>query len=72
MKRFFELKIQALLHDPPDKMWVLERGRSHEERAREIYSRVFRETLFDGVAPQRSPLVAWADQMASSMDRFIH
>ena len=72
MKRFFELKIQALLHDPPDKMWVLERGRSHEERAREIYSRVFRETLFGGVVPQRSPLVAWADQMASSMDRFIH
>ncbi|MEM4898266.1 MAG: type III-B CRISPR-associated protein Cas10/Cmr2, partial [Pyrobaculum sp.] len=73
MKDFFELKVYALLHDPPDKMWTLFRGVDHVERAREIYDRVFKGTVFGGgVPPGSHPVVDRADQMAAAMDRYIH
>ncbi|MEM4732812.1 MAG: hypothetical protein QXO48_06710, partial [Desulfurococcaceae archaeon] len=73
MMRFFELKVYALLHDPPDKMWTLFRGVDHVERAREIYDRVFKGTVFGGgVPPGSHPVVDRADQMAAAMDRYIH
>lgn len=71
LERFFELKTYALLHDPPDKMWVMKRRENHEKRAKQIYSIIFEGTPFKGGVPPDDPVVRRADVMAAAMDRYI-
>lgn len=71
-EKFFTAKVYALLHDPPNKMWVLRR---HEDEAREIYDKVFRGTPFGGGVPPKedelSRIAKEADVFASTIDRLV-
>jgi len=62
-------KSRALLHDPPNKMWVL---KEHESVAREFRGRVVGGTgLALGLGEDYRVIVDRADRMASTFDRWL-
>ena len=62
-------KSRALLHDPPNKMWVL---RKHEEVAEEFRKRVVKGTILRlGLGEEYKAIVIRADRMASTFDRWL-
>lgn len=64
-----EAKSRALLHDPPNKMWVLRR---HEEVAGDFRRRVLEGTLLAGALMEdHRKVVERADRMASAFDRWL-
>ncbi|MEZ0346278.1 MAG: type III-B CRISPR-associated protein Cas10/Cmr2 [Infirmifilum sp.] len=63
MEELFRLKIAALLHDPPNKPWLLLEGRNHEEEA----LRYLKPLDIDSIPRE----VKAADALASSVDRQI-
>lgn len=61
---YFLTKAFTLLHDPPYKMWDLP---GHEERARELFRRIFNV----GITRKMEEIAAKADLFAAALDRFI-
>ncbi|AGT34801.1 hypothetical protein N186_02035 [Thermofilum adornatum] len=62
-EQIFELKIAALLHDPPHKQWL----ENHEETAKKWIG----ELLGKGGEAQIPDEVRRADRLASSIDRYL-
>lgn len=60
-----ELKIKALLHDPPEKALMLMQGESHEARAEEYI-----KILLKNSSVFKPDEVAQADRIASGADRY--
>ncbi|MEL9991499.1 MAG: type III-B CRISPR-associated protein Cas10/Cmr2 [Thermoproteus sp.] len=71
VRKFFELKLYALLHDPPNKMWALLGGKDHEQEAKSLYDRIFSGTVFGGGVPPDLKEVRTADRMAATAERFV-
>jgi CRISPR-associated protein Cmr2 len=72
MREFFLAKIGALLHDPPDKAWLLMRMESHERRARELSRKILSDDLYDQVARREiEKVVDDSDAFAASFDRWL-
>lgn len=71
-KSLLYLKVSALLHDPPHKMWVMHDELDHEREARE-----FAEHALEGTAIEKylksaaRSLVLAADSLAASFDRWL-
>jgi len=62
-------KSRALLHDPPNKMWVL---REHEEVAENLRELILGDTpLAHYVSEEHENIVRRADRMASTFDRWL-
>ena len=62
-------KSRALLHDPPNKMWVL---REHEDIARTFRELILRDTLLAyHVSEEHENIIRRADRMASTFDRWL-
>ncbi len=74
-KDFIIAKVWALLHDPPNKAWLLSHHVSHEEYARQLSREIFPlKGVFSGIEiPNRriEPVVKAADRWASSFDRWM-
>ncbi|ABW02342.1 type III-B CRISPR-associated protein Cas10/Cmr2 [Caldivirga maquilingensis] len=78
---FFEKKLLALMHDPPNKMWMIINGKDHEKEAGRIYNDIFKETgireFTGGVPPYKdynnptTRIIKEADLLASSFDRWV-
>ncbi len=63
----WQKKLNALLHDPPHKMWVMfEQMKSHEKVANELFS-----SLFESPYPFDNEKIKKADQIASAFSRII-
>ncbi len=61
----WKLKIQAFLHDPPEKAIMLMRGQSHVSRASELLDRL----IGDGTSPPSE--VETADRIAAASSRIV-
>jgi|GEM_PF-1346115 len=72
VKQIVLAKSRALLHDPPNKMWVL---REHEKVADEFRLRVVnsveRTSLYLGLGKEYEEIVKRADVIASTLDRWL-
>ncbi len=71
--RYFESKLYVLMHDPPDKAWLIINGINHVNRAKELYQRLFQGTPFGGGVPnlESDMRIIKSDKLASSFDRWI-
>jgi CRISPR-associated protein Cmr2 len=68
-RELFLAKIGALLHDPPDKPWLL---RDHKERAKELAKEVLGNELFGQVTEGRiEDVVRGSDVLDASIDRWL-
>jgi len=71
-KSFLRLKIAALLHDPPHKMWVMRQGIDHEEEARKFARRILEGTAVEKYLEYEEwSKVIEADRLAASFDRWL-
>jgi CRISPR-associated protein Cmr2 len=69
VKQIVLAKSRALLHDPPNKMWVL---KDHEDVARKFRGNVVTETpLNEGLKDDLERVVRRADVTASAFDRWL-
>lgn len=67
----FVLKTACLLHDPPNKAWLLVSREDHEEEARRIARRVLEGTCLEAAAEGMERKAKPADVLASSIDRWL-
>ncbi|MEM4570316.1 MAG: type III-B CRISPR-associated protein Cas10/Cmr2 [Desulfurococcaceae archaeon] len=66
------LKTVALLHDPPNKMWVMRDGGNHEAEARKFAGEILKETTLEKCLEYELwPKVVEADGLAASFDRWF-
>jgi len=71
-KELFLAKIGALLHDPPNKAWLLSEYKDHEERADEIAKKILGDKLFTQIKEKRVKEIIYAsDVFDASIDRWL-
>ncbi len=66
MQEVFLLKAAALVHDPPNKAFLMVTGQRHEDAARAIFSRLFGHERADLL---KSDYIREADALSASSDR---
>ncbi|MEM2590431.1 MAG: type III-B CRISPR-associated protein Cas10/Cmr2 [Zestosphaera sp.] len=76
LKSLLNLKVAALLHDPPHKMWVIRSKRSHYEEARKFAKQIVKDTALERYIDEYfeesvlQKLVSTVDDIAASFDRW--
>ena len=70
-KDIFFFKTACLLHDPPNKAWLLKSGKKHEDEARYIATKVLKDTCLKEAIEQMEKIAKPADRLASSVDRWL-
>jgi CRISPR-associated protein Cmr2 len=71
-KELFLAKIGALLHDPPNKAWLLSEYKDHEERADEIAKKILGDKLFTQIKEKGvKEIIHASDVFDASIDRWL-
>ncbi|MEM2982017.1 MAG: type III-B CRISPR-associated protein Cas10/Cmr2 [Nitrososphaerales archaeon] len=70
-KDIFILKTACLLHDPPNKPWLLKSGKKHEDEARYIATEILKNTSLKEAIEEMEEVAKPADMLASSVDRWL-
>jgi CRISPR-associated protein Cmr2 len=72
VKELFLAKIGALLHDPPDKAWLLKEHKRHEERTEELAKKILGDKLYGQLREKRvGEIIHCSDFMDASIDRWL-
>ncbi|MEM3383312.1 MAG: type III-B CRISPR-associated protein Cas10/Cmr2 [Nitrososphaerales archaeon] len=71
IKNIFILKTACLLHDPPNKAWLIRDDRDHKEEARYIATNVLENTCLKEAIERMEEITKPADMLASSVDRWL-
>ncbi|MEM2922355.1 MAG: type III-B CRISPR-associated protein Cas10/Cmr2, partial [Candidatus Bathyarchaeia archaeon] len=70
-ENLFFLKAACLLHDPPNKAWLLRSSKNHREEARRIAFGVLENTCLKEATERMEEIIKPADMLASSVDRWL-
>ncbi|MEM2914636.1 MAG: hypothetical protein QXH91_04465, partial [Candidatus Bathyarchaeia archaeon] len=66
LDELFQLKAAALLHDPPNKAWLIASGRAHEEEVNEFSKILFEDTVLqDAIKKLETNNIKNADRLAA-------
>lgn len=71
MKDFFIYKTACLLHDPPNKAWLVSQRRNHKKEALKTAQRILEFTCLEGAFVNLESMAKPADIQASSVDRWL-
>lgn len=68
----FQLKTAALLHDPPNKAWLIVKGKAHEEEAHKLSEILLKNTVLENALTKlASNEVRNADRLAAGVERWL-
>jgi len=70
-ENIFAYKVACLLHDPPNKAWLLKSNKDHVKEAKHIAEGILENTCFKEVVKRMEDIVKPADMLASSIDRWL-
>ncbi|MEM3383864.1 MAG: type III-B CRISPR-associated protein Cas10/Cmr2 [Nitrososphaerales archaeon] len=70
-KDLFISKAACLLHDPPNKAWLLKGVKDHEEEAKRIATEILANTCLREAIERMEDIARRADILASSVDRWL-